>query len=94
MKFDLNAYEKVFPAKQPTITTDSAVEGYNPTADEANETAQTKVESAVEVDTTQPATGETIPANSAQPPKMDTNADNGIKAHEDGTTPLSGDLEP
>ena len=94
MKFDLNAYEKVFPAKQPTITTDSAVEGYNPTADEANGTAQTKVESAVEVDTTQPETGATIPANSAQPTKMDATPENGINVHEEGTTPLSGDLEP
>ena len=94
MIYKLDNGKNVNPAKQPTITTDSAVEGYNPTADEANGTAQTKVESAVEVDTTQPATGETIPANSAQPPKMDSNADNGIKVHEDGTTPLSGDLEP
>ena len=93
MKFDLNAYEKVFPAKQPTITTDSAVEGYNPTADEANGTAQTKVESAVEVDTTQPPAGATIPVNGAQPPKTGENTDNGINNPEDGTTPPTGKLD-
>lgn len=94
MKFDLNAYEKVFPAKQPTITTDSAVDGYNPTADEANGNAQTKVESAVEDGTSQPDKGTNPPADSAQPPKTGENADNGINNPSDGTTPPTGDLEP
>ena len=57
MRFDLDAYGKVFPAQQPKVTTDSAVDGYNPTADEANGKAQTKVESAVEDGTTQPDKG-------------------------------------
>ena len=94
MKFDLNAYEKVFPAKQPIVETDTAVDGYNPTADEANGKAQTKVESAVEIGASQPATGETIPANSAQPTKMDGNPVNGTNIHGEGKTPLSGDLDP
>lgn len=94
MRFDLNAYGKVFPAQPPKVTTDSAVEGYNPTADEANGTAQIKIESAVEDGTTQPDKGANLPTDSAQPPKTGENADNGINSPNDGTTPLTGDLEP
>lgn len=94
MRFDLDAYGKVFPAQQPKVTTDSAVEGYNPTADEANGKAQAKVESAVEDGTTQPDKGTNLPADSAQPPKTGENADNGINNPNDGTTPPTGDSEP
>ena len=93
MKFDLNAYEKVFPAQQPTTTTDSAVDGYNPTADEANGAAQTK-DSAVDEGATQPNMGATTPSNGAQPPKTDENTYLGINNPVDGTTPPTGKLDP
>lgn len=88
MRFDFDAYEKVFPAEQPPqSTTDSAVEGYTPTADEADKPV--KVESAVEVEATPKQ-----PADSAQPTGSPTNTDNGIKEPNEGTTPAEGKLAP
>lgn len=88
MRFDFDAYEKVFPAEQPPqIPTDSAVEGYNPTEDEANKPV--KVESAVEVEATPKQ-----PTDSAQPTGSPTNADNGINEPKEGTTPTEGKIAP
>lgn len=88
MKFDFSAYEAVFPPVVPEINTDSAVEGYNPTAEEAQTATPGKIESAVE-------TGDTNkPSDNAQPPKTVENADSGIKDHEGGTTSAEGKIEP
>lgn len=86
MNFDYSAYEAVFPPKAPEIKTDSAVEGYNPTAEEAQ--TPTKVESAVDVEDTNK------PSDNAQPPKTVENADNGINDHETGKTSAEGENEP
>lgn len=86
MTFDFSAYEAVFPPKAPEIQTDSAVEGYNPTAEEAQTSA--KVESAVD------AGEQNMPSNNAQPPKTVENADNGINDHETGKTSAEGENEP
>lgn len=87
MTFDYSAYEKVFPAQQPQITTDSAVEGYTPTADEVNN--KPKVESAVEVEEAQ-----NMPTDSAQPATVPTNTNNGINEPIGGKTPTEGENEP
>ncbi len=88
MRFDFDAYEKVFPAEQPPQpTTDSAVDDYTPTADEVNNPI--KVESAVEVEATPKQ-----PTDSAQPTGSPTNADKGINGLEGGTTPAEGKIAP
>lgn len=92
MKFDLEAYEKVFPAQQPQITTDSAVDGYTPTADEANGKPD-EVEKAVE-DVEKPAQGVNLPANGENPPKMDEFTNGGINVHDEVKTPISGEIQP
>ena len=86
MTFDYSAYEAVFPPKAPEIQTDSAVEGYNPTAEEAQ--TPDKVESAVDV-------GEqNKPSDNAQPTKTVENADSGINDHETGKTSAEGENVP
>lgn len=85
MTFDFSAYEAVFPPKAPEIQTDSAVEGYNPTAKEAQTPA--KVESAVD------AGEQNVPSDNAQPPKTVENADN-VNDHETGETSAEGENEP
>lgn len=88
MKFDYSAYEAVFPPVAPEIKTDSAVEGYNPTAEEAQTATPGKIESAVETENNNP------PSDNAQPPKMVENAESGIKDLEGGTTSAEGKNEP
>ena len=86
MTFDFSAYEAVFPKTVPEIQTDSAVEGFNPTAEEAQTHA--KVESAVDV-------GEqNKPSDNAQSPKTVENADSGINDHETDKTSAEGENEP
>lgn len=88
MKFDYSAYEEVFPTVAPEIKTDSAVEGYNPTAEEAHTATPGKIESAVELEDTNK------PSDNAQPPKTVENANIGIKDLEGGTTSAEGKTEP
>lgn len=88
MRFDYSAYEAVFPPVAPEIKTDSAVEGYNPTAVEAQTATPDKIESAVDTGNTN------MPSDNAQPPKTVENADNGINDHEGGTTSAEGKIEP
>lgn len=92
MNFDYAAYEKVFPAQPaPTVTTDSAVEGYNPTADEANGNPN-----AADLETVQPTEGANQPIQPAQPTQvvnttpMDTTADMGTNQPAEGAQPDSG----
>jgi hypothetical protein len=40
MRFDFKAYEKVYPAQAAPQTVDTAVEGFNPTAEKAAEMAK------------------------------------------------------
>lgn len=95
MNFDYAAYEKVFPA-QPTQTviTDSAVEGYNPTADEAN--GNPNAADLETVATAQPAEGANLPTQPAQPaqatntPTMGTAANMGTNQPTEGAQPDSG----
>ena len=88
MKFDFDAYEKVFPAEQPPQTpTDSAVDDYTPTAEEAK--GKIKVESAVEVEDPKKQ-----PVDNAQPTGSPTNTDNGTNGLEGGTTSEMGKIEP
>lgn len=87
MRFDYEAYGKVFPAQQPQTPTDSAVDGYNPTQDEAK--TKPKVESAVEVEATN-----NTPPNSAQPTGSHANTNNGINEPKEGKTPTEGKNEP
>lgn len=42
MKFDLNAYEKVFPRTEVSPAVETAVEGFNPTAEEAAKNEKAK----------------------------------------------------
>ena len=42
MKFDLDAYEKVFPRKEESPAVETAVEGFNPTAEEAAKNEKAK----------------------------------------------------
>lgn len=44
MKFDLDAYEKVFPRKEESPAVETAVEGFNPTAEEAAKNEKAKDE--------------------------------------------------
>lgn len=88
MKFDYSAYEAVFPPVAPEIKTDSAVEGYTPTAEEAQTATPGKIESAVETEDTN------TPSDNAQPTGSPTNADKGIKGLEGGTTSTEGKIEP
>ena len=88
MRFDYSAYEAVFPPVAPEIKTDSAVEGYNPTAEEAQTANAAKIESAVDTENTNK------PSDNAQPPKTVGKADNGINDHEGGTTSSEGKIEP
>lgn len=88
MRFDFSAYEAVFPPVAPEINTDSAVEGYNPTAEEAQTATPGKVESAVEPE------DKNTPSGNAQPPKTVENANNGVNDHEGGTTSAEGKNEP
>lgn len=88
MRFDFDAYEKVFPAEQPPQTpTDSAVDGYTPTDDEAK--GKIKVESAVEGEEPKKQ-----PVDNAQPTGSPTNADNGNSEPKEGTAPTEGKNEP
>ena len=89
MRFDYAAYEKVFPAQpQPQPQTDSAVDDYHPTDEEAKASG-VKVESAVEVEDTR-----NKPQSNAQPAKMDENPNNGINDHEGGKTSAEGEIQP
>jgi hypothetical protein len=40
MRFDFKAYEKVYPAQAAPQTVDTAVDGFNPTAEKAAEMAK------------------------------------------------------
>jgi len=82
MKFDYEAYAKVYPEHHTDVAIDSAVEGYTPSAQEGGKPNTN--DSAVD-DVAQPA------ANSAQPPKKDDNAANGVNVPNDGTTPPAGE---
>ena len=42
MRFDLDAYEKVFPRKEESPAVETAVEGFNPTAEEAAKNEKAK----------------------------------------------------
>lgn len=44
MRFDLDAYEKVFPRKEESPAVETAVEGFNPTAEEAAKNEKAKDE--------------------------------------------------
>ena len=88
MTFDYNAYEKVFPhVTQPEIATDSAVDGYNPTADEANGKAASNDAKAIDG-------AQNVPENTAQPPKMDANPINGANVQPMGKTATTGEISP
>lgn len=88
MTFDYNAYEKVFPhVTQPEIATDSAVDGYNPTADEANGKAASNDAKAIDG-------AQNVPENTAQPPKMDANPINGANVQPMGKTATTGEINP
>ena len=81
MTFDYNAYEKVFPrVTQPEIVTDSAVDGYTPTADEANGKVASNDTKAIDG-------AQNVPENAAQPPKM-------VNVQQMGKTATTGDLDP
>lgn len=95
MNFDYAAYEKVFPAQPAqTVTTDSAVEGYNPTAEEAN--GKPNAADLETVAKAQPAEGAKQPAQPAQPaqatntPPTGTTAEMGTKQPAEGAQPDSG----
>ncbi|MBO5981265.1 MAG: hypothetical protein J6Q24_02340 [Clostridia bacterium] len=88
MRFNFDAYEKVFPAEQPPqIPTDSAVDDYTPTAEEAK--GKIKVESAVEVEEPKKQ-----PVDNAQPTGSPTNTNNGNSEPKEGTAPTEGKIEP
>lgn len=87
MTFDFNAYEKVYPrSNTPTVTTESAVDGYNPTADEANGSANAADLQAV-ANQAQPDKGAEPPKQAAQPPQ-------GINTPSDGTAGNMGTNQP
>ena len=44
MRFDLDAYEKVFPHKEESPAVETAVDGFNPTAEEAAKNEKAKDE--------------------------------------------------
>ena len=88
MTFDYNAYEKVFPrVTQPEIVTDSAVDGYTPTADEANGKAVSNDTKAIDG-------VQNVPENTAQPPKTDDNPVNGVNVQPMGKTATTGEINP
>ncbi len=95
MNFDYAAYEKVFTAPPTqTVTTDSAVEGYNPTADEAN--GKPNAADLETVAAAQPAEGANLPTQPAQPAQginanpMGTAANMGANQPAEGAQPDSG----
>ena len=91
MNFDYNAYERVFPAKPtPSITTDSAVDGYNPTASEANGTGKTENDDLNAVSAQDQPTQPAQPTQGTNIPLEGKTADMGENQPAQGTQPDNG----